>query len=166
MHWKRPHTLTVIPAIVIFIGLGGVLSALGLSHNPAFCSRVCHLMAPYYASYDSSADDLLAHRHAVAGVVCKNCHPTDLLLQAKEVYVAISGQYDTPLQERVSTAGECYACHAHASYESVVALTAEVRPANPHDSHWGEMQCRMCHKMHRASVDYCEQCHNHGFDVP
>jgi len=31
---------------------------------------------------------------------------------------------------------------------------------NPHHFyHWGEMDCRICHKMHRASEDYCSECH-------
>ena len=30
---------------------------------------------------------------------------------------------------------------------------------NPHDSHYGEMECRLCHKMHKPSELYCTQCH-------
>jgi hypothetical protein len=32
---------------------------------------------------------------------------------------------------------------------------------NPHvPFHWPEMDCRICHKMHRPSEDYCSECHD------
>ncbi|NIN65562.1 MAG: hypothetical protein GTO63_12870 [Anaerolineae bacterium] len=37
--------------------------------------------------------------------------------------------------------------------------------ANPHDSHYGEMECPLCHKMHRESEDYCAWCHAFGWEI-
>jgi len=57
------------------------------------------------------------------------------------------------------------------SIESSASISAEsssedeapaewVAAQNPHHFyHWGEMDCRVCHKMHRPSEDYCSECH-------
>jgi len=39
-------------------------------------------------------------------------------------------------------------CEAAATVEQQVG-------ANPHASHYGEMECRLCHKMHKECDDYC-----------
>jgi len=39
--------------------------------------------------------------------------------------------------------------------------------ANPHQSHNGELDCAVCHHMHKASEKYCIQCHSqYDFKVP
>jgi len=162
---KKTRILIIAAAIIVLAGATGG-TALKLSYNPSFCATVCHVMEKYDESYMSESAGMLAHAHAEAGVVCKDCHHTDIPQQVREIAVTITGQYDEPLRERRVEKEQCLACHEHESYAQLREMTADVEPVNPHDSHLDELECRLCHKMHRPSEDYCEQCHAHGFDVP
>ena len=161
---KKKRLLIAVAALVIVLGASGA-TALKLSYNPSFCSAVCHVMDPYDETYTSTSAGLLAYAHAEVGVVCKDCHHTNIPQQVREIVVTITGQYEEPLKKRRIYKEECLACHEHGSYDDIQQLTADVEP-NPHDSHWDELECRLCHNMHRPSVDYCVECHEHGFVVP
>jgi hypothetical protein len=70
----------------------------------------------------------------------------------------VTKDYEVPLEERAFGEAWCLRCHEHGSREEIMQLTAEMR-LNPHDSHYGDMECSNCHKMHRDSEDFCAQCH-------
>ncbi len=44
-------------------------------------------------------------------------------------------------------------------YADLIARTKHIKlqPHVPH--HYAEMDCRICHKMHKPSADYCSECH-------
>ena len=50
----------------------------------------------------------------------------------------------------------CLACHG--SYAELAKRTATLKP-NPHDSHMGDLECTVCHKAHKQSKVYCNDCH-------
>jgi cytochrome c nitrite reductase small subunit len=169
MKMKVPRWLRTALIIVAAIGAAAGAGGAGLwlaSDRPAFCAT-CHVIEPYYRSWVDS--DLLAHAHAQAGVVCKGCHRASVLEAGREAVVYILGRYENPLEERRIPKEQCYACHEHGSYEQIIALTryleAEVG-ANPHDAHFGDMGCHICHKMHRPFEDFCTECHSFGWDGP
>lgn len=77
--------------------------------------------------------------HQKAGVDCVKCHGDKAPAKpAKEV---------------------CFKCHG--SYDDVAAKTAGLIP-NPHASHMGELECTVCHKAHKESKVYCNDCHTFG----
>ncbi len=130
--------------------------------QPQFCG-LCHIMQPYVASWQNG--DLLAKAHAEAGVTCLECHEPTTEQQVDEAAKYIKGEYQTPLRQRAFQKEWCFRCHEHESYSQVAELAAELVDQlgrNPHASHWGELECRICHKMHKPSQLYCAQCH----DVP
>lgn len=86
-------------------------------------------------------------KHAAKGVTCEACHKTN-----------------SP--SRAAKASSCARCH---TYADVAKKTSKMNP-NPHESHAGEVRCTLCHREHKASVNYCLECHQTGekfqFKVP
>ena len=154
-----------IVVIVVLLGMvvvGGV-GAVGFwqyHEQPQFCAT-CHIMDPYLESWESG--DLGAHAHAVEGVTCLECHEPTVQQQMNELVVYIQGDFDVPLAQIRYPMSECLECYE--DYPTLAELTGG-SDFNPHDSHWGELECSTCHQMHAASVDYCDQCHQTNMQVP
>jgi len=87
---------------------------------------------------------LLEDKHKKAGVVCEECH-----------------KGGAPKSDVMTDT--CFKCHI--SYSKVAEQTNKITP-NPHKSHRGDLECMVCHHIHRTSEDYCKECHNIGFKVP
>jgi cytochrome c nitrite reductase small subunit len=158
MSRKRIVVIAVF-AVVVLGGAGGV--GLWQYHErPQFCAT-CHIMEPYLESWQAS--DYGAYAHAQRGVTCLECHVPTVQQQVDELLVYMQGDFTVPLKELEVSDQFCYDCHLedeHASVEQVVLRTAD-REVNPHESHLiGEMGCDTCHNMHRASEDYCAECHD------
>jgi hypothetical protein len=118
-------------------------------------------MDPYLESWQAS--DLGAHAHAVEDVACLDCHEPTIEQQVNELVVYMRGDFDVPLAQIRYPMSDCFECHEH--YGALAELTSG-SDFNPHDSHWGELECSVCHGMHRESVDYCDQCHQTDMQVP
>jgi cytochrome c nitrite reductase small subunit len=165
MSRKWSVLIVVLLAVVVLGGVG----AAGLwryHQTPQFCGT-CHIMDPYLESWQSSTYG--ANTHAQYDVACLDCHEPTLEQQLDELKVYLQGDYEIPLRELKYPKESCYECHEHGTYEEIVEMTAELAEtvgANPHASHYGEMECRLCHRMHEESEDYCAQCHVWGFEVP
>lgn len=145
--------LLIIAALIVVIGAGAGVGLVKASDNPAFCST-CHIMKPYYESWKSST--LLASKHAKAGVTCHDCHKASFTTQVEEGVKYITGDYTTPLKKREFPKEFCLKCHN--DFESIKAKT-NFEDSNPHDSHNGEQECSLCHRMHQKSTVMCSQCH-------
>lgn len=102
-------------------------------------SIVCHLPMAL-----GDAFMLLGERHKKAGVVCEECHQGEI-------------------SEGNATKVDCFRCHI--GYLKLAERTSKITP-NPHKSHMGNLECIVCHHIHKASEDYCGECHNIGFKVP
>lgn len=113
--------------------------------NFLFGALTVALTSVFLTAPVSAAEMLM--KHAAKGVSCEACHKTK-----------------TP--SRAAKASVCESCH---TYADVAKKTAKVVP-NPHESHAGEVRCTLCHKEHKASENYCLQCHATGdkfkFKVP
>jgi len=157
MSKKRIVVIAVVLGVVVIGGVGAV--GLWTYHEqPQFCAT-CHIMQPYLDSLQAS--DFGAYAHAVEDVACLDCHEPTVQQQVDELVVYMQGDFAVPLEERQFQNEFCFDCHLpneHTSYEQVIQLTAELE-LNPHDSHLGELDCDLCHKMHGLSEDYCAQCH-------
>jgi nitrate/TMAO reductase-like tetraheme cytochrome c subunit len=156
MSRKKIVVVAVLLAVVVLGGVGAV--GLWQYHEqPEFCAT-CHIMDPYLKSWQAS--DYGVHAHAEHDVACLDCHEPTIQQQMNELMIYVQGDYEVPLKPLKYPSEECLECHEHGSYDEVVAMTAHLDEevgANPHDSHYGEMECRLCHKMHQESEDYCAQ---------
>lgn len=148
---KILFTVIIFAVGIAALALAGVKDA---STNPAYCA-LCH-QDPYYTSWESGG--LLASSHAQAGIPCQTCHPRTLAGSIHEITAQVTGDYQ-PLIMELAPLEACTNCHQHDVYEELIPLTAKF-DHNPHDSHWGKMECNICHLMHRDSVDYCSKCHD------
>lgn len=162
-----PNVLKIVLAVIV--GLA-TLAAMGTvwvkdsRKNPEYCA-MCH-EDPHYESWAGDDSVLLAHDHAQMGVSCQTCHGRTVgesLGEWRDYFVG----YEVPLRQRKMSMDFCFRCHG--SYEEIIPPTApEVLGAerNPHDSHFGQLECNVCHNMHRESVDYCAGCHPPVTDDP
>ncbi len=125
------------------------------SNSPSFCAT-CHVIKPYYRSW--SEGPLLAAKHAAIGIKCVGCHQQSLPEKLKEGTGYITGNYENPLKERDFSREKCLQCHEKDWGKVVQATNFEM--SNPHESHLGEIDCSLCHNMHRESEVNCAQCHD------
>ena len=121
---------------------------------------------------NSSAMLAIAHKYVgdEGGMTCLGCHEPTLQEQMSEGLLWATGGYVFPLEERSTDElmrwhmqdGDEFclneACH-NMSHTDLVAATADLGEYNPHAAVHGEYECGDCHKAHRASVNYCSQCH-------
>lgn len=99
-----------------------------------------------YAVQISAETNFLADRHAKnQGLACEDCHE------------------GVKKPEKKAGIKACLDCHG--GFKGMAEQTKALEK-NPHDSHEGGIDCNECHKPHKQSVDYCEQCHAFGFIVP
>lgn len=156
---KKQKVWMIAGVAIVVIGAAG-MGLWNYHEKPQFCAA-CHVMDPYLASWEESS--LEAHVHAQEDVACLDCHEPTIKQQVTELISFVTHDYETPLTELKVPQEECLACHEHGNYAELAEATAD-RERNPHESHWGEMECRLCHKMHKPSELYCTQCHE--VDVP
>lgn len=105
------------------------------------------------ACHQDSNEDLnlaasmpLSHLHGLRGIGCESCHPT---------------LPDGEAGEPESTV--CESCHG--SMTALARMEWPNRP-NPHDSHYPGLECTFCHHAHEPSEDFCQQCHDFGYQIP
>jgi len=143
---------------IVVIGGVGAVAFWEYHEQPEFCAT-CHIMQPYLESWQGS--DYGAAAHAAEDVTCLDCHEPTIQQQMDELVVYVQGEYTLPLEEREFPVEFCFDCHEaneHTGYAEVIQLTADLE-LNPHGSHLGELECEICHKMHRVSEDHCAECH-------
>jgi len=110
-------------------------------------------LADCFDCHEKRTDDTLitkltgSHLHQLAGVSCVDCH----------------GSSGKPAPVEME---QCLSCHK--SGEKVAALTAKLKPQNPHFSaHYNsDLDCNLCHHQHQKSENYCSECHRWDFKVP
>lgn len=100
--------------------------------------------APTCAAEPEQAGALL-QKHVDKGLNCTGCHQ------------------ENPPAKVVAT-DKCLSCHG--PYDKLADKTEGKAAQNPHASHQGDLSCDSCHHAHKASVNYCSQCHQFEFNVP
>jgi Cytochrome c3 len=159
--------LVVLAATAAAAGAGTVW----LKHRiqtPEYCSN-CHAVAPYYDTWKASP--YTAHAHEEAGLACQFCHTRTVRDGLRELVNTVTHNYEVPLKDHKVGARECLRCHG--TYEYLASLTNDLKGPdgfplgrNPHDSHWGSLDCGICHKMHKPSVEFCAVCHSFPIQGP
>jgi len=152
----KRRNIWVIVGVAAVVAIVAGVALWNYHEQPQFCA-ICHVMQPYLESWESPP--LLAYAHAEENVTCLECHEPTIQQQMEEGIKFVKNDYENPLEERTFDQEWCLRCHEHGSYEELIQRTEELE-LNPHESHYGEMECSICHKVHRASEDYCAQCHD------
>lgn len=110
---------------------------------------ICAVLVPLVGSSSLAATEGLAKKHVAAGVTCAKCHGVKTPAKLKGRDAAFP---------RLANKRACLACHE--SYQAVAAKTVNYYGwYNPHVSHYGELECYQCHRVHRASELFCTRCH-------
>lgn len=161
MKWVLIALLAVLTAVAAAAG-GATLYLKDRIHSPEYCAN-CHVVAPYYKTWQSSVFKV--------NVVCQDCHRRTVRDGLRELVSTATGHHELPLQDRSVDRDTCLRCHG--SDEAIAARTQQlIGPdgfalgRNPHDSHWGPLECATCHRMHQASQDFCANCHRFPADGP
>lgn len=165
--WRRLNMNRFWKATLVFclllvcVAAGGTLWLQQQIQTQSYCAN-CHVMARYYSSWKSSV--FPAHTHAQNGLVCQDCHEVTLRSAVWDIFSNVTHSYQLPLKEQKVQAEACFRCHA--SYAQLAEMTNNLKGPdgfalgrNPHNSHWGQLECGTCHKMHRVSRDWCSECH-------
>ncbi len=107
------------------------------------------LLGTTFAAPVPPAGDLLGQKHLKAGVSCKQCHTTGVP----------ANSVSTNQVPKIATADACLKCHG--TYKEIAGRTKNYDTAlyNPHISHYGELDCYQCHRMHKTSEMFCTSCH-------
>lgn len=115
---------------------------------------ICAVLVPLMSSSPLAATEggpggALAKTHVAAGVACAQCHGAGTPAKLKGRGAALP---------RLATNRTCLACHG--SYQAVAAKTVNYYGwYNPHVSHYGDLECYQCHRVHRTSELFCTRCH-------
>jgi hypothetical protein len=151
--------VVLLAITVVGTGTGGYLVHLS-NTSPEFCAS-CHIMEKNVNSYLSSND--MDNIHAQANVQCKDCHDYSIPAEVSSGIRYITGDYS------VNSKGEllpvsysddmCLKCHISDEY---MAKATDFLHRNPHKSHNGQLDCKVCHISHGDQIDYCGTCHDNG----
>lgn len=151
---KKWKLVIIIVPVVALIGVGGTYGSLAyFAANPSACAT-CHLLQPYVDSWQESEFLDNAHAEAEDSVNCKACHKSTIPELIGELTAFILEDYELPLRARKFPQENCF-LGCHGSYEKIIELTKTEQEFNRHDSHFGQIDCWVCHKMHREQEDYC-----------
>jgi len=166
---RSGYKIALLIAMIVTVVTASLASSdIWLKHRiqtTDYCSN-CHVIEPYYNSWKNS--DYLANTHAQAGITCQDCHTQTTRGALKEIFKNVTHDFKEPLKDQSARPVDCLQCHG--SYADLAEATKNLQGPdgfllgrNPHNSHWGQIDCGICHKMHKPSVDFCSGCH--GFPV-
>lgn len=176
------------PIVVGTVALVFVVAGMGFwvwHEQPSFCAAICHTpMDPYVETYDQplgeagvdkwgnevvDTSSMLSVAHKASGKTCLDCHVPTLGEQMAEGASWVTGGYGVPLQEAtladlgaargVASDEFCLNESCHNLTRDDLANATAGMTRNPHLAYHGDISCDSCHKAHRASVNYCTQCH-------
>jgi hypothetical protein len=152
-HNKQIQLILIAALCVLVVSLG-----VPYTQSSRYCGS-CHYTRTFYRSWVQSNDS--AHRHALASITCRSCHPRSIGNLLHDSWAAVTGDYKPRLPSAGLTKKECLGCHE--SYAALAQRTAHLK-INPHQTHLGEEECSHCHKMHDKSpgLKYCTTCHHTG----
>ncbi|MGI6105343.1 MAG: cytochrome c3 family protein [Raoultibacter sp.] len=187
---KLPIILGVIVAVVIVAGAGffvwheepSFCNAICHSpmdpYNETFDQAIDTAGVDKWGNEVTTTTAMMSVVHKEEDVDCLACHVPTIGEQLSEGMHWVSGDFTDPLEE--STMADlteargidddefCLndSCHhvtddgkAITSREDLKAIYDDIE-RNPHKDQHGEIACGECHKAHRASVNYCSQCHS------
>jgi hypothetical protein len=104
-------------------------------------------LAGGYATKAQTMVSAAGQAHQALNMKCADCHAT-----AKPTASA-------PTAVCLKCHGNADGIYAGKGRKNYVGDGGAVKSVNVHQSHLVELPCTECHKMHKASVNYCDKCH-------
>ncbi len=109
------------------------------------------------------------HKEGETTLYCNTCHDFSRV-QFTNTMVTVSDKSCLKCHESYEKMAKeitkRFPTHVKTEIQKASNVT-QVYPFNPHKSHYEEMKCTQCHKIHGESKFYCNTCHNFGdIDVP
>lgn len=115
-------------------GSGNII--ISSTKNVVFPKEDMEFLVEKYSTWNDSNE--LAEYHRLAGVGCSDCHTN----------------YDYDDYDAV--VDKCKGCHG--DYPELAPKTKD-KERNPHQSHFGNLNCAKCHQVHEPFKDFCDKCH-------
>ncbi|MDR1421883.1 MAG: cytochrome c3 family protein [Coriobacteriales bacterium] len=162
---RKNHRKLWVTLGIIAVALVGLSTGAWVWHeDPTFCNAFCHKpMDSYVEGYVSDDPVLLVSAHKDAGLECLDCHESNMAQQVEELGKWVSGDFQDPLaMTKAGTREFCSQSGCHDDLEAIKGQTVGYNGSarNPHDSHYEDLlECYSCHRVHRESTLYCNQCH-------
>lgn len=148
----------LILTLILVMAFAAAAKTGGTKAKQDDCAGKCHIIKPYVQAQSNKT--LLIYKHRQAGLTCTDCHDRTAETAKQEEEMYRNKEYSDPIDRREYDAQFCLKCHE--SYKAVAAKTAHLKEEwgrNPHESHNGELDCSVCHRVHQPSVFLCSQCH-------
>jgi hypothetical protein len=135
-----------------------------------FCGTSCHVMEPFYETYEEPENNKIMTTHVDNDITCANCHDKpridgkiySLSLAIPEAVYYYTGSYDPDDLGGHVTPEYCLKCHdgSVAEKPGEVETTIKGTFANPHED---KPDCVECHNPHQDGMglteNACTVCH-------
>jgi len=170
--WMLFGGLMLFFAMVVIVVAGTV--AFEYIESPQFCGTFCHVMNPYYDSFQYPGNNSIMAVHLETEIKCSNCHDEPgiigkiegLLSAIPEAYYYYTNTYDPDNLGGEFSREACLKCHDDtiASAPGVVKTTTDEYI----DPHIDEKRCTNCHNLHHKgfglSETSCAVCHGISYN--
>lgn len=120
---------------------------IGLAVALSFCPLLAGMLAAAERA-PGMGHGFLIDKHMAAGLNCASCHGASAPTKAAAATTCLTCHKPDSTGRFAGSGAKPYA------FDGGVTMTFNV-----HQPHFLEIQCTSCHKIHAASVNFCNQCH-------
>ena len=177
-HQIKKDKRMLLGGILLFVAMIAIVITGTITYeyveSPQFCGTFCHIMEPYYDSYQNPGNNSMMSIHVDSETSCSNCHEEPglvgkiggLLRSIPEAYLYYTNSYDPEDLGGEVSRESCLKCHdGSIATTPTYVITADGRAANPHAD---EKKCTECHIAHYVglglSENTCSICHGITLD--
>jgi len=121
--------------------------AFGLGATLIFCTFLVGILVAA-AQAPGTGHGFLIDKHIAAGLKCASCHGASAPTKAVAVAACLTCHNPVANGQFVGSGPRSH------PFDGGVTLTFNV-----HQPHFVDIPCTECHKVHAASVNFCNQCH-------
>ena len=176
---EKGDSRMLFSGFLMFIGLALVFiagaTAFELMESPEFCGELCHVMEPYYESYEKPVNNTFMAAHSENDISCANCHNElgiagtagGLASGLAETYIYVTGTYDEEHLGEYGSRDACLKCHDGTviinGKTAIIPKNVIDATGNFTDPHQDETECVDCHTSHTKGIgltkEACLGCH-------
>jgi len=180
---EKGDSRMLFSGFLMFIGLALIFiagaTAFELMESPEFCGKVCHVMEPYYESYENPGNNTFMAAHSDNEITCSNCHNEPGILGTAgglasglpESYIYITSTYDEDHLGEYGSNEACLKCHDGTvtinGKTAIIPMNVTIPDGNSTNPHLDEKDCTDCHTSHTVGIGLTEEaclvCH--GTDI-
>jgi len=185
---EKGDSRMLFSGFLMFIGLALIFiagaTAFEYMESPEFCGTVCHVMEPYYESYDNpGVNNSFMLAHSENEVTCANCHnepgiggtAKGLAAGIAESAIYVTGTYDEDNLGEFGSRDACLKCHDGSvtinGKTAMIPKDVTIPNGTSTNPHLEEKDCVDCHTSHTVGIGLTEEaclvCHGtDGTDFP